>query len=261
VYRAFPKRHRHAYTERFFLNVLVCVIKVAQDLCDSHAGPAACTAEEIIRNVIIKHAIALCELAELDPPRTHLSEYLLEDLDFEFLYDPDWDGFENDSALQAGLSMHVPGVQDWFTPFSDDRTVHPHAATEPATGHQVHDLLARLDSIDEDQSTVLATDVVDAAEPLSGLAPYSDAVALTRRVADRDDPDLWVADDTDPERSFSDLVRATTLSRHGSDWLTWEPHDGADTVRTDSVLTSIRTDTFPSAATNPGYTRQSALAD
>jgi hypothetical protein len=49
-------------------------------------------------------------------------------------------------------------------------------------------------------------------------------------------PDLLVADDTAPEESFAALVVAVSRTEEGSGWLTWEPHEGADTVRTDAVV-------------------------
>jgi hypothetical protein len=49
VYEAFPPRYRPGYDEAFFRKVLVTAIKVAHDLADPQGGPAACTAEEIIR--------------------------------------------------------------------------------------------------------------------------------------------------------------------------------------------------------------------
>lgn len=81
----FPERHRAAYNERFFRNVLVCAIKVAQDLGDPHGGRAACTAEEIIRNAVAERALTLCDHAGVGPPALEPTEFLLEDADFEYL--------------------------------------------------------------------------------------------------------------------------------------------------------------------------------
>lgn len=49
VYAFFPERHRNSYDRYFFRKVLVTAVKVAGDLADPRSGPAACTAEEVIR--------------------------------------------------------------------------------------------------------------------------------------------------------------------------------------------------------------------
>lgn len=237
VYRRFPPRHRSAYDEQFFRKVLVCAIKVAHDLANPNGARAACTAEEIVRDAVVEHALALCEHAGLGPPELHPTEFLLEDADYEFLYDADKDGIEDDHTLQVGLGIVVPGVEDWFAPFNDDRVVHPYAETTPTQRYSMHDLRRRLDDNDLDPSVLASTDVIDSAEPLSGLTPISQLVAQARRTGNRHDPDLWVADESDPEGSFAELVRMTTLSDYGSGWISWEAHEDAETVRTDRVIT------------------------
>jgi len=59
VFERFPARHRAGYDEVFFRNVLVTVVKVAHDLADPHGEPAACTAEEIVRDAVIDEALGL----------------------------------------------------------------------------------------------------------------------------------------------------------------------------------------------------------
>lgn len=251
VYSYFPRRHRHAYNERFFRNVLVCAVKVAQDLADPDGGLAACTAEEIVRNAVVERALALCEQAGVGAPALHPTEFLLEDVDFEYLYDADMDGVENDQALQVGLGIHVPAVEDWFAPFNDERVVHPYAETERVARYALHDLRRRLDRDNDDPSILRSTALRDSADPLSGLAPISEVVALARRTENRRDPDLWVADENDPEGSFSELVRTSTLSEHGSGWISWEPHEAADTIRTDRVITFSPHRHFPVGRDEP----------
>lgn len=62
-------------------------------------------------------------------------------------------------------------------------------------------------------------------------------MALARRTEQPHSLGQWIASESDPEGSFSELVRVTTLSTHGSGWISWEPHEGADTIRTDRVIT------------------------
>jgi len=60
----------------------------------------------------------LCEAASLGRPWLDPDELLLEDTDFEYLYGTGMDGLEDDPATQAGLSVEVPPVSDWFSPFN-----------------------------------------------------------------------------------------------------------------------------------------------
>jgi len=232
VYERFPERCRAAYDEAFFRKVLVTVIKVANDLADPAGGAASCIAEEIIRQAIGQDAMGICEEAGLGRPWLDPDEYLQEDADFELLYRKQMDGMENDPAAQAGFGIMVPAVEDWFTPFNGERLVHPYAETESSVP-EVHDLLLRLGPGD-DPREVLTPGVVDAAAPVGSFAPGSGVVALARAAAVPDDA-LWVADDDDRERSFAALVSAA-VADNGSGWLYWEPHDGADTVRTEPVV-------------------------
>lgn len=236
VAEAFPPRYRHAYDEAFFRRVLVTAIKVAQDLADPHGGPAACTAEEIIRRAIGELAMHLWDITGLGPALLHPDELLLEDTDFELLYDKAFDGLEDDPALQAGMNVEVPRLHDWFAPFNDRRVVHPYTETPRSPDLALHDLRQRLDDVDQAQRDLLDAAVVDAPGPVSSLSAASEIVGLARQASDPTEPDLWIADDTAPEQSFAALVAAANRTDRGSGWLTWEPYDGADTVRTDAVV-------------------------
>lgn len=238
VFDRFPARYRSAYDSRFFRKVLVTAVKVAYDLADPDGGPPACIAEEIVRAAVIDEAAGLCDLAGLGQPWMHPTETLLEDTDFQYLFDETTDGLENDPALQAGLGIWVPGIEDWFTPFNPDRIVHPYTETTHSRGAEAHDLRRRLRSMeDAEHDALFAADVIDAPRPLAGLAAGSEVVELARRAATQDrDADLWIADPTNPEESFAELVRASTLTEAGGGWLCWEPHQDADTVRTDPVV-------------------------
>jgi hypothetical protein len=236
VYTAFPKRHRSAYNERFFRRTLVTAVKIAHDLANPDGAEAACTAEEIIIDAIGEIATTTCELAEIPEPAIDLIEALLEDADFEFLFDADMDGIEEDPARQAAMGIHVPDVADWFSPFNPSCIVHPYAETGPQDRPVVHNLLDRIDAPDE-QEAVLASEAIDSPAPIAGLAAASEVVALARRTAAADaNSTMWVADETVPESSFADLRSMATAADHGSGWITWEPYDGADIVRTDPIV-------------------------
>jgi hypothetical protein len=232
VYEWFPERHRGAYDEVFFRKVMVTAVKVAADLADPDGGPACCTAEEIVRHAAGAISGKPCEQAGLGRPWLDPDEMLLEDVDFEFLYDDDMDGLEADLGAQAALGVDLSPVQDWFSPFNSDRSVHPYAETPP-TAPEVHDLRRRFREGDS-SGDVLVTEVVDAAAPLASFAAGSEVVALARQAAADVGGGRWVADDSDRERSFAALARAA--SGGGSGWLEWEPYQGADTIRAQPVI-------------------------
>ncbi|MGB3444694.1 MAG: hypothetical protein WBA97_38650 [Actinophytocola sp.] len=245
VYEEFPRRHRRAYNQWFFRKVLVTAVKVAYDLADPHGSEAACTAEEIIRHAIGRIATGLCELIELDEPDAHLEDALLEDLDFEDLFDDEMDGIEDDPARQVTWGIYVPGVADWFSPFNDDSVVHPYVETEPTTRPAVHNLFNRISDPNAHRA-VFESPLLDSPTPLAGFDPASEAVALARQAAIADAvPDVWVADDTDPERSSTALLAAAKSAAGGSGWPTWEPYEGADFVRADPVVSFTPHRHFP----------------
>lgn len=78
VYEWFPKRHRGVYDEDFFRTTLVTAVKVANDFANPDGGPAACTADEIIRHAAGVIAGDLCEEAGLSRPWLDPDECLLD---------------------------------------------------------------------------------------------------------------------------------------------------------------------------------------
>ena len=248
VYEWFPGRHRGAYDEDFFRKVMVTAVQVAADLADPRGGPASCTAEEIVRHAVGVIAGELCGAADLGKPWLDSDEYLLEDADFEFLYGADMDGVENDPGMQAALNIDVPPVRDWFSPFNDSQVVHPYIET-PSSAPVLHDLYPRLGP-DGDPAVVLAPGIVDAAAPVASLAAGSEIVTLARQAAMPGNGRWWVADEADAERSFAALVAAAAAGE-GSGWLEWEPHDGADSIRTDPVTALTAHRHFPVGEDEP----------
>jgi hypothetical protein len=161
----------------------------------------------------------------------HPDDTLLEDVDFEFMYDEDMDGLESDPGAQAAMGVEIPPVQDWFSPFNDSRIVHPYAEAQ-RTAPALHDLYLRLGP--EDPRLVLTPDIVDSTALLSTFAAGSEDVALARQSAVPAD-NRWIADTSAPESSYADLVSASA-SNDGSGWIEWEPFDGAQSIRTEPVI-------------------------
>lgn len=171
----------------------------------------------------------------------------MEDVDFEVLFSPGMDGIEADPATQHDLGMWVPGIADWFTPFNAERIVHPYCQTEQ-TGPQAHDLHRLLDEDTDDQPFDPA--IVDRPDPITGLDPLSDTVREARQDQDPSATGTWVPDPEHPEDSYARLL-ALAGGGTASGWLTWQPDDGANTVRTQPVLWFRPHRHFPAGADQP----------
>jgi hypothetical protein len=231
VWESFPPRFRAAYTRDFHSKALISAVKVAYDLARPDGGPAACLVEELIRDAICQILDMTWDLAGLGRPWLDPAETLLEDTDFDHLFAADMDGIESDPATQADLRMWIPGPVDWFTPFNDDRVVHPYCETERSSPG-ANDLLPLLDEDTRDQIHDPA--VVDDPRPIIGMDPISDAVRQARQEHDLDGPDRWVPDLTEPEASYAKAVELTSGAASG--WLTWQPTHGVETIRTQPVV-------------------------
>jgi hypothetical protein len=225
-------------------------VKVGHDLARPDAGPPACIGEELLVNAIIKTALAVMRRAGLGRPWQDPSEVLLEDIDFEVLFDPDLEHLAGDPAGQAGVGMWVPGVADWFTPFSSDAVVHPYCQSE-ASGPQAHDLHRVLTQDTYEQA--LDPAVVEDPAPITGLEPVSDAVAAARAAPTdpRADPrKVWVPDPADPERSYQRLLQLTGPAGV-SGWLTWQPDEDPASLRGQPALLFRAHRHFPTPPDQP----------
>lgn len=79
----------------------------------------------------------------------------------------------------------------------------------------------------------------------------SAAVAAARAASDRSDPELWVPDDTDADASFRALLDAVSRAPSGSGWLTWQPFEDNDTIRTDMLMRATPYPRFPIGQDGP----------
>jgi hypothetical protein len=89
--------------------------------------PLACVAHELALTCLLDEMEVIADTYEVPLPsewRTDLEESFLEDLDHEFLYAPEYDGFEHDPDFgPPGMApMHF---NDWFKPFNQDRRLPP----------------------------------------------------------------------------------------------------------------------------------------
>jgi hypothetical protein len=230
VWEFFPPRFRAAYTRDFHSRVLISAVKVAYDLARPDGGPAACLVEELILDAVCQILDMTWDLAGLGRPWLDPAETLLEDTDFEQLFAADMDGIESDPATQADLRMWIPGPVDWFTPFNDDRVVHPYCETgESSPG--ANDLHRLLDEDTYDQIHEPA--VVDDPRPITGMAPISETVGQARQECGLGGSDHWVPDPIKPDASYAQVVELTSGAASG--WLTWQPAQGVEAIRTQPV--------------------------
>lgn len=89
---------------------------MADRVMNGHAFPATSTAGEMILNFVIKFHTDLMLDSGMPPAAINLSDVLLEDDDFLFLFDPAFDGIENTSAVTE-FSMTITGPARWFDSF------------------------------------------------------------------------------------------------------------------------------------------------
>jgi hypothetical protein len=205
-----PSRLRHRYDASFLRKLLATTGKVAQDLAGEQFTYPACTAEELVLWAILREWEVLLDLTDLGQAWTTLSEYLFEDLDFEYLFDADMDGVENDPLAHKTSNIDVRPLADWFTPFNIGLQVHPYAV-------KVHErdqpgLFDLTQSDDHGHHLTHPVALGEMPATVDGLDPVSELVAAARRHArTRLAQGEWVPDENDPARSFAEIaVRPTT---------------------------------------------------
>src|SRR5215208_3677116 len=114
-----PPKYLPRYGALFAKQVAVCLIVVAGKLTDRHPHVLACVAEEMALGALIDEAATdLGEAGERDQAAElrAAGEGAFQDMDFELLFDPRWDGIENTEA-GARLAMANLRFEDWFRPF------------------------------------------------------------------------------------------------------------------------------------------------
>jgi hypothetical protein len=123
-----PSRYSDQYDVGFARDFLVAFVDLTRRLTCGWEPPA-CVAQELGLRILLNHVELIAESAGVDLDddwRGHLEGLLFEDLDHEFLYDPAFDGIENDPHRQPP-GMAPLGFEDWFRPFNDERSLPPFA--------------------------------------------------------------------------------------------------------------------------------------
>jgi hypothetical protein len=129
-----PARFAVGYTPLFAQKFLVAVVDVTGRLTKG-SEPLACVAQELGLRVLLNQVEVVAESADValdDGWRGHLEEMLFEDLDHEMLYDPAYDGIEDDPASQPP-GMAPMRFEDWFKPFNEERTMPPYALSRASS--------------------------------------------------------------------------------------------------------------------------------
>ncbi|MFJ2938348.1 hypothetical protein ACIO8G_37065 [Streptomyces sp. NPDC087219] len=138
-----PPRYGLAYDELFARRFLVTAIALTTRFTDGSFRALGCLAEELVLKLLLQQAHSTLDLYGLlgDDVAEALERFadeVYEDMDFEWLYDDARDGVGEDPAL-AGLGVTPLAIGTWFTPFDDDRYVHPYAVDEEAGRHSSYD--------------------------------------------------------------------------------------------------------------------------
>jgi hypothetical protein len=127
-----PTQYRHRYTPLFVRKFTVAAIAVTERLTREQWEPAVTVAEELALHLLGEQAEVLIELtgleAEVDAGwRGAYNDAVLEDVDYEILYEPGMDGIEEDDDM-AHLHMAPMSFSAWFRPFNEGRRTHPYAS-------------------------------------------------------------------------------------------------------------------------------------
>jgi hypothetical protein len=123
-----PARFAARYTPLFAQRMLVAAVDMTGRLT-SGWEPLASVAQELALRVLLNLVDVVADSAEVtldDGWRGHLEDLLFEDLDHELLYNPAYDGIEDDPRSQPP-GMAPMRFEDWFEPFNDERTMPPYA--------------------------------------------------------------------------------------------------------------------------------------
>ena len=122
----FPARFANNYDVKFVRALVVAAADLTARLTRGWSPPD-CVAQELLTRTMLDLVELEEETEHLDLPdgwRSDLEQFMFEDLDHEFLYDPAADGFEDDPDF-GPPGMAPMDFENWFTPFAG-RTLPPY---------------------------------------------------------------------------------------------------------------------------------------
>lgn len=123
-----PERYVHRYDGMFAKKFLICLIVVSWKLRSNDAHTLACTAEELALYALLREARGLLEDSGTEVDFGAFEDLAFEDMDFELLFDPAWDGIEDYGNELTGGQARLVNLRfdDWFRPFREEVPVHPY---------------------------------------------------------------------------------------------------------------------------------------
>lgn len=116
-----PKNYVHRYNVTFAKQFLDTVMAVAYKFQDKEAfWSLNSVAEQMAMNAILAEAEGYAETYHAKIDLTKLTDLLFSDIDFELLFDPRFDGIEDDEEFKTAHGMENLSFKDWFKPFSSE---------------------------------------------------------------------------------------------------------------------------------------------
>lgn len=114
-----PSRYRHKYDLLFLKQFLNVVFTIAYKFNDKGCyWLLNSVAEELAMNAVIEKAKMSAEMHGEEVDLDELYDLIFEDVDFELLMDPSFDGIEDDQEFTSRNRIYNLSFKDWFKPFS-----------------------------------------------------------------------------------------------------------------------------------------------
>jgi hypothetical protein len=121
-----PAKHALRYHASFVHRFLACVFTVSWKLWDVYPHRPACLAEELALHGLIRQAEASLDIAGNLTSLDDLRDVVFEDEDFELLFDPTYDGIEEDEGIMARVPLSNLAFRQWSEPWHSRWYVHPY---------------------------------------------------------------------------------------------------------------------------------------
>jgi hypothetical protein len=124
-----PPRYERYYDGLFAKEWTTAVAVVGWKLAQRERPALSCVAEELALNALIREAVTQLEMHDQESDRAAWDDFrdlAFEDEDFGYLFDPAFDGIENDPEAVRELTLVGLPFPEWFKPFSPDESGIPH---------------------------------------------------------------------------------------------------------------------------------------
>lgn len=124
-----PRRFAHRYGPLFVQKLIVVTTDLTTSLARSWRAPD-CVAGELALQCLLEEIQTVAELYSLDLQndwRVRLEDLMVEDFDYDMLYDNSLDGFEDDNHFMTRFRITPMRFEDWFKPFNEYCSLPPYA--------------------------------------------------------------------------------------------------------------------------------------